>query len=45
MLSNFGVLVKAGLKPGEWILVAGVHSVKEGQQVRIIDASAADGAS
>ncbi len=36
-LARYGVLIKTGLKPGEWIVVKGVHSVKEGQQVRILD--------
>ena len=36
-LTNFGVLVKAGLEPGEWVLYKGVNSVREGQQVQIID--------
>ena len=44
-LSNYGILVRAGLEPGEWIVIAGVNSVSEGQQVRIIDATAADSAS
>jgi hypothetical protein len=26
-----------GLKPGEWIALAGVHSLREGQQVRILE--------
>ena len=36
-LTDFGVLVKSGLEPGEWIVFKGVHSVAEGQQVQIID--------
>ena len=36
-LARFGVLIRSGLKPGEWIVVKGVHSVKEGEEVRIID--------
>jgi len=36
-LSRFGVLIREGLKPGEWIVVKGVNSVKEGQAVRILD--------
>ena len=36
-LSRFGVLIREGLKPGEWIVVKGVNSVKEGQEVRILD--------
>ena len=37
--SRFGVLVREGLEPGEWIVVAGVHSVAEGEEVRIMDAT------
>ncbi len=44
-LARFGVLIKAGLEPGEWIVVKGVHSVDEGQQVRILDAAQAETAS
>jgi len=36
-LARFGVLIREGLKPGEWIVVKGVNSVKEGQAVRILD--------
>ncbi len=38
-LSHVGTRVKAGLNPGEWIVIKGVHSVAEGEQVRIVDAS------
>ncbi|MCZ6492665.1 MAG: efflux RND transporter periplasmic adaptor subunit [Planctomycetota bacterium] len=44
-LSNFGVLIKSGLKAGEWVVIKGVHSVGEGQQIRIIDAAKEKGAS
>lgn len=37
-LSNSGVLVKDGLKQGEWLVTAGVHSVAAGQKVRILNA-------
>ena len=37
--SATGVLVKSGLQAGEWLVVAGVHSVTEGQEVRILDAT------
>ena len=39
-LTSFGIMVKAGLEAGEWIVVKGVHSLAEGQQVRIIGAEA-----
>jgi multidrug efflux pump subunit AcrA (membrane-fusion protein) len=31
-----GIIIKEGLKPGEWIAIAGVHSLREGQKVRIL---------
>ena len=43
--SRYGVLVREGLMPGEWIVIAGVHSVNEGEQVRILDAATAEAAS
>ena len=44
-LGRFGMLIQDGLKPGEWIVVKGVHSVEEGQQVRILDVAKADASS
>ncbi len=38
-LSNAGVVVRSGLSAGEWIVTKGVHSVREGQVVRIMDLS------
>lgn len=38
-LSERGVLIRSGLNPGEQIVTKGVHSVKEGQTVRIMGAS------
>ena len=35
-LTETGIIIKDGLKPGEWIALAGVHSLREGQQVRIL---------
>ena len=35
-LTEVGIIIKDGLKPGEWIALAGVHSLREGQQVRIL---------
>ena len=40
-LGDSGVVIKQGLKPGEWIATAGVHFLKEGQKVRIIEQSGA----
>jgi RND family efflux transporter MFP subunit len=34
-LSDDGVLIDEGLNPGEWVAIAGVHSLQEGQKVRI----------
>lgn len=36
-LSNHGIIIRSGIKPGEWIVTKGVHSVREGQKVRIMD--------
>jgi RND family efflux transporter MFP subunit len=44
-LSRFGTRIRAGLEPGELIVVKGVHSVSDGQQVRILDNARADTAS
>jgi RND family efflux transporter MFP subunit len=38
--SDYGVHVKGGLNTGEWIVVAGVHSLREGQSVRVLDVTA-----
>jgi RND family efflux transporter MFP subunit len=35
-LTDLGILVQDGLKPGEWIATAGVHYLREGQQVRLL---------
>ena len=35
-LTSFGVAVTDGLSSGEWVVTAGVHSLREGQQVRIL---------
>ena len=35
-LTEVGIIIMEGLKPGEWIALAGVHSLREGQQVRIL---------
>ena len=34
-LSDSGIMIDKGLSPGEWVAIAGVHSLKEGQKVRI----------
>lgn len=36
-LANNGIVIKEGLRAGEWVAVAGVHSLKEGQKVRIVE--------
>ncbi len=36
-LARLGVLVQSGLQSGEWIVTKGVHTLKEGQEVRILD--------
>ena len=35
-LTTHGVRLKEGVKPGEWIATAGVHSLSEGLKVRIL---------
>jgi multidrug efflux pump subunit AcrA (membrane-fusion protein) len=35
-MTRLGVLVTDGLTAGEWIVTAGVHSVDEGETVRIL---------
>ena len=37
-LTDLGIQVKEGLKAGEWIATAGVHYLKEGQKVKILEA-------
>jgi len=39
-LLDSGIEVLEGIQPGEWIATAGVHYLKEGQQVRILSSSA-----
>jgi RND family efflux transporter MFP subunit len=34
-LSDTGIMIEEGLKAGEWVAIAGVHSLEEGQKVRI----------
>ncbi len=36
-LTQVGIIILQGLKPGEWIAIAGVHSLREGQQVDILE--------
>lgn len=36
-LTENGILVTEGLKPGEWIVTAGVSHLTEGQKVRVIN--------
>ena len=31
-----GILIKEGLSAGQWIVTAGVQSLEEGQQVRLL---------
>ena len=38
-LTAQGIIIKEGLKAGEWIAIAGVHSLREGQKVRILKES------
>jgi RND family efflux transporter MFP subunit len=34
-LADEGIIIDEGLRPGEWVAIAGVHTLKEGQKVRI----------
>ena len=36
-VSSSGLLITDGLEAGEWIVVAGTHSLSDGQEVKIID--------
>ncbi|MEA3412269.1 MAG: efflux RND transporter periplasmic adaptor subunit [Pseudomonadota bacterium] len=36
-LSDGGVIVDQGVEPGEWVVTAGVHYLREGQEVRILE--------
>jgi len=36
-VTNAGTEVLAGLQRGEWIATAGVHSLRDGQRVRIAE--------
>ena len=36
-LQATGLQVMEGLEPGEWVATAGVHYLKEGQKVRLLD--------
>lgn len=38
-LTEYGILILSGISPGEMVAVKGVHSVDEGQKVRILDIS------
>ena len=37
-LTDLGIQIKEGLKAGDWIATAGVHFLKEGQKVKILEA-------
>ena len=36
-LTDHGIKITGGLQPGEWIATAGVHHLKDGQKVRILE--------
>lgn len=36
-LTDFGITIVTGLEPGEYIAIAGVHYLVEGQEIRILD--------
>ena len=35
-LTSRGISIASGLEPGEWIATAGVHTLKEGQEVKLL---------
>ena len=35
-LTPVGIAITEGLKPGEWVVTAGVHSLREDQEVKIL---------
>jgi RND family efflux transporter MFP subunit len=37
MMSRYGVLIREGIAPGDWVVTAGVHSLEEGRKVRVLD--------
>ncbi len=37
MMSRYGILIRDGIAPGDWIVTAGVHSLEEGREVRVLD--------
>ena len=39
-LTDYGILVTAGLDAGDWIAIAGVHNLREGMEVRILEEKA-----
>ena len=42
-LTSTGIRIQTGLKPGEWVASAGVHSIREGQKVRILTEAGKEG--
>ncbi|MBW1942987.1 MAG: efflux RND transporter periplasmic adaptor subunit [Deltaproteobacteria bacterium] len=42
-LSDFGITIEQGLKPGEWVATAGVHYLREGQGVKLLKESTKEG--
>ncbi len=38
-LTVAGVLIEKGVKPGEWVVTAGVYTLREGQKVKILKGS------
>ena len=42
-LTPRGIYLRSGVEPGDWIATAGVHSLREGQQVRVLESGAEPG--
>ena len=41
-LTSIGILVTEGVSSGEWVVTAGVNSLREGQEVRLLEPAADD---
>jgi RND family efflux transporter MFP subunit len=41
-LTRFGPMVLDGVAPGEWVVIAGVHYLAEGQKVRLLEEAAGE---
>jgi len=35
--TSVGLAIAEGLKPGQWVVTAGVHSLRDNQEVRLLE--------